>query len=152
MPDMYLMHPGHPLPLAVVWRHHIKRTHRLRIPRYLHPRKEPTMSTESVTPMSETAYGRKIASGAYFNGAFQSPKVSLDKITRDVQVERGGANVQTRLPRYPLMGHREGLRMNDMITLASALWVLALHSGTAHQTPAVQSRSAERRAGKEGVR
>src|SRR3546814_2360784 len=96
MPDMYLMHPGHPLPLAVVWRHHLKRTPLLRIPRYLHPRKEPTMSTESVTPMSETAYGRKIASGAYFNGAFQSPKVSLDKITRDVQVERGGANVQTR--------------------------------------------------------
>src|SRR3546814_6198770 len=71
MPDMYLMHPGHPLPLAVVWRHHLKGTPLLRIPRYLHPRKEPTMSTESVTPMSETAYGRKIASGAYFNGAFQ---------------------------------------------------------------------------------
>src|SRR3546814_12864573 len=127
MPDMYLMHPGHPLPLAVVWRHHLKRTPLLRIPRYLHPRKEPTMSTESVTPMSETAYGRKIASGAYFNGAFQSPKVSLDKITRDVQVQRGGANVQTRLPRYPPMGHREALRTHAMLPLAPTLWVLARH-------------------------
>lgn len=37
-----------------------------------------------------------------------------------------------RLPWYPLMGHREGLRRNDPVTLASALFILALEGGTAH--------------------
>lgn len=36
------------------------------------------------------------------------------------------------LPWYPLMGHREGLRRNDPVTLASALFILALEGGTAH--------------------
>src|SRR3546814_14839506 len=107
---MYLMHPGHPLPLAVVWRHHLKRTPLLRIPRYLHPRKEPTMSTECVTPMSATSHGRKLACGASFTGAFQSPKVSLDKLTSDVQLEPVGANVKTRPPRSPTQGTPHGQR------------------------------------------
>ena len=34
-------------------------------------------------------------------------------------------------PYYPLMGHREGLRANDLVTLASAFWILALEGGTA---------------------
>lgn len=38
----------------------------------------------------------------------------------------------TRRPWYPLVGHRQGLRANDLVTLASALWVLALEGGTAH--------------------
>lgn len=37
-----------------------------------------------------------------------------------------------RRPWYPLVGHRRGLRANDLTTLASALWVLALEDGTAH--------------------
>jgi hypothetical protein len=28
-------------------------------------------------------------------------------------------------PRYPLYGHRDGLRRNDLITLASAFWIEA---------------------------
>ena len=35
-------------------------------------------------------------------------------------------------PWYPLVGHREGLRANDPVSLASALFVLALEGGTAH--------------------
>lgn len=38
----------------------------------------------------------------------------------------------TRRPWYPLVGHRQGLRSNDLVTLASALWILALEGGTAH--------------------
>lgn len=38
----------------------------------------------------------------------------------------------TRRPWYPLVGHRQGLRRNDLTTLASALWLLALEGGTAH--------------------
>lgn len=37
-------------------------------------------------------------------------------------------------PWYPLMGHREGLRRNDPVTLASALFILALEGGTAHRS------------------
>jgi len=29
----------------------------------------------------------------------------------------------TRRPAYPLVGHRRGLRMNDLVTLASAFWI-----------------------------
>lgn len=35
-------------------------------------------------------------------------------------------------PWYPLVGHREGLRSNDLVTLASALFILSLEGGTAH--------------------
>lgn len=41
----------------------------------------------------------------------------------------------TRLPAYPLMGHREGLRMNDLVTLASAFWIISIEGGTAHSSP-----------------
>jgi hypothetical protein len=39
-----------------------------------------------------------------------------------------------RRPWYPLVGHRDGLRRNDMITLASALFILALEGGTAYMS------------------
>ena len=48
-----------------------------------------------------------------------------------VKTGRRGLNGK-RLPWYPLMGHREGLRRNDPVTLASALFILALEGGTAH--------------------
>lgn len=35
-------------------------------------------------------------------------------------------------PYYPLMGHRPGLRANDLMTLASAFMILANEGGTAH--------------------
>ena len=41
---------------------------------------------------------------------------------------------QSVLPWYPLVGHRPGLRMNDLSTLASAIFILALEGGTAHQS------------------
>lgn len=41
-----------------------------------------------------------------------------------------------RRPWYPLVGHRRGLRSNDLVTLASALFVLAIEGGTAHVAPA----------------
>lgn len=44
-----------------------------------------------------------------------------------------GVDKQTPRPWYPLMGHRSGLRANDLVTLASALFVLSLEGGTAHQ-------------------
>ena len=37
-------------------------------------------------------------------------------------------------PWYPLVGHREGLRMNNPVTLASAIFILSLEGGTAHQS------------------
>jgi hypothetical protein len=40
-----------------------------------------------------------------------------------------------RRPWYPLVGHRRGLRSNDLVALASALWILALEGGTAHVAP-----------------
>ncbi len=44
-----------------------------------------------------------------------------------------GATVPDRLPRhYPLTGHRQGLKANDLISLASAFRILAVHRGTAY--------------------
>jgi hypothetical protein len=37
-------------------------------------------------------------------------------------------------PWYPLVGHRSGLRANDLVSLASAFFVLALEGGTAHMS------------------
>lgn len=37
-------------------------------------------------------------------------------------------------PWYPLAGHREGLRANDLVTLHSAFVILAFHGGTAHMS------------------
>lgn len=61
--------------------------------------------------------------------------VSLDKIVDDVPSTPGFRNayqVRTRRPWYPLVGHREGLRANDLITLASAFWIISQSGGTAH--------------------
>lgn len=38
-------------------------------------------------------------------------------------------------PWYPLIGHREGLRMNDLVTLASALFVECLERGAVQSIP-----------------
>lgn len=40
------------------------------------------------------------------------------------------SNARTLRPWYPLVGHRDGLRRNDLVTLGSALFVLALEGGT----------------------
>lgn len=42
---------------------------------------------------------------------------------------------QSRLPRYPLYGHRDSLRRNNLIALHSALVIVALNDGTAHRGP-----------------
>lgn len=71
------------------------------------------------------------------------PTVSLVKITNSIPelatpTESGLAYRRSQSPRrpwYPLVGHREGLRRNDMITLHSALFILALEGGTVHQAP-----------------
>jgi hypothetical protein len=39
---------------------------------------------------------------------------------------------RTRYPWYPLAGHREGLRANDLVTLHSAFVIMAMEGGTAH--------------------
>lgn len=39
------------------------------------------------------------------------------------------------LPLRPLCTHRDGLRRNDLITLASALFIISLHGGTGHRAP-----------------
>lgn len=39
---------------------------------------------------------------------------------------------RTVYPWYPIAGHREGLRMNDLTTLHSAFVILGYHGGTAH--------------------
>lgn len=70
-------------------------------------------------------------------------RVSLVKIHTDgpvpewdLQERRVNGKGRTRYPWYPLVGHRSGLRANDMISLASALFILALEGGTAHMSPA----------------
>lgn len=49
-----------------------------------------------------------------------------------LQSRRLNASARRQRPWYPLVGHRDGLRANDLVTLASALFVLALEGGTAH--------------------
>lgn len=63
--------------------------------------------------------------------------VSLDKIDgMGTGVEDAPSLTRPNaLPLYPLYGHREGLRRNCTVTLASALWLLALAGGTAHLGP-----------------
>jgi hypothetical protein len=75
------------------------------------------------------------------------PGVSLAKITDDpshpgLQLASANADfalakrhANRRQPWYPLAGHREGLRANDMISLHSAFVILSYHGGTAHQAP-----------------
>lgn len=52
--------------------------------------------------------------------------------TPTTTTEQGPKIMAPRRPWYPLVGHRKGLYANDLVTLASALWVLALEGGTAH--------------------
>lgn len=64
--------------------------------------------------------------------------VSLDKITDDGLIAARAdwilakRHAMTAVPWYPLVGHREGLRRNDLVTLASAFTVISYHGGTAH--------------------
>lgn len=60
--------------------------------------------------------------------------ITLDKIPgMGTGTEQGTPTTRTvRRPWYPLVGHRQGLRRNDMTTLASALWILGNEGGTAH--------------------
>jgi hypothetical protein len=44
-------------------------------------------------------------------------------------------NAQTLRPWYPLVGHREGLGRNDLVTLASALFVECLERGAVQPAP-----------------
>lgn len=60
--------------------------------------------------------------------------VSLDKIPGQGHTSRHATEPAPRLPYYPLVGHRAGLRRNDLGTLASALWILANAGGTAHMS------------------
>ncbi len=58
--------------------------------------------------------------------------LTLGKITDYDPTPAPTPRTPVRRPWYPLVGHRRGLRANDLGTLASALWVLALEGGTAH--------------------
>lgn len=60
--------------------------------------------------------------------------LTLDKIT-DYDPTPAPTPRGTRLPWYPLVGHRSGLRRNDLTTLASALWLEALERGVTAPIP-----------------
>lgn len=51
---------------------------------------------------------------------------------RNRQSNPVGVKATVQRPWYPLQGHRDGLRRNDLVSLASALFVLSLEGGTAH--------------------
>lgn len=55
--------------------------------------------------------------------------VTLDKIQPNDIRHAPGVNVATPRPLYPLVGHRAGLRANDLVSLASALWIEANERG-----------------------
>jgi hypothetical protein len=62
--------------------------------------------------------------------------VTLDKIhnrTNPVGTPDMVADPDCRYPWYPLVGHRQGLRANDLVTLSSAFWLLMNEGGTAHR-------------------
>ena len=61
------------------------------------------------------------------------PEWILEKRREDAHHQRTGTRQR---PWYPLVGHREGLRANDPVSFASALFILALEGGTAHLSPA----------------
>lgn len=68
----------------------------------------------------------------WFPGAFpESDTAPIECIVRDMCSPVGHV-VDTPRPWYPLVGHRDGLRANDLVSLASAFWILALEGGTAH--------------------
>jgi len=67
-----------------------------------------------------TAHGREWYPHLFPQG------VTLNKTTTGYTMDpltvraRQGRSI---LPRYPLMSHRDGLRRNDLVTLASAFWI-----------------------------
>lgn len=61
----------------------------------------------------------------------ESDTAPIECIVRDACSPVGTVQDVQR-PWYPLVGHREGLRANDLVSLASALFILALEGGTAH--------------------
>lgn len=58
--------------------------------------------------------------------------ISLTKITDTDPTPSTTPRTRVRHPYYPLVGHRNGLRANDPVSLASAFWILAIEGGTAH--------------------
>lgn len=61
--------------------------------------------------------------------------LTLDKITDMDSTPAPTPRTITRLPWYPLVGHRSGLRANDLVTLASALWIECLERGALSPVP-----------------
>lgn len=60
--------------------------------------------------------------------AHDSINLSTGQVTRSSQSQTAKL-----VPWYPLVGHRDGLRANDLVTLASAFWIYALETGTLYQ-------------------
>lgn len=60
------------------------------------------------------------------------PEPDTECMIEPERVSPVGVRTEPRRPWYPLVGHRSGLKANDLVTLASALFVLALEGGTAH--------------------
>jgi len=60
----------------------------------------------------------------------ESDTTPIEKIIESA-ISPVGVVQDTPRPWYPLMSHRNGLRANDLVSLASALWILALEGGTA---------------------
>lgn len=105
-------------------------------------------TTQAPTPTPESAWGvedcgwtpaacrRSQAQHGRGNDCPVHPwGVSLDKVPGQGHTSRYATEPVTRRPWYPLVGHRDGLRKNDMVTLASAFWILANEGGCAHQAP-----------------
>lgn len=61
--------------------------------------------------------------------------LTLDKITDMDPTPASTPRTQDRRPWYPLVGHRSGLRRNDLTVLASALWVECLERGALSPIP-----------------
>ncbi len=61
-----------------------------------------------------------------------TPDLTLSPEVAETDLRIVRARKHGRSPSYPLYGHREGLRVNDMISLHSALVILAMNGGTAH--------------------
>ncbi len=61
------------------------------------------------------------------------PGISLDKIITPLTYTPPTSIPPTRIPYYPLVGHRSGLKANDLVTLASAFWIYCNETGTLYQ-------------------
>jgi hypothetical protein len=95
---------------------------------YIHPAPVehlPGVSLDKVTPTC---------------GMCQTPFVDSEALTQHFRGRACELDTPAtgRLPQYPLHGHREGLRANDLVTLHSAFVILAHVGGTAHQAEATQ--------------